>query len=103
MERIGVALYSAPLFRPPCPRRSREVVDFVDLASIEFNMPKQKTHKGIKKRFTVTAKGKAKHRNANRGHLLSGKSGKSKRQNRVDGVLDNYHADRIIEALRPIL
>ena len=103
MERIGVALYSAPLFRPPCPRGSREVVDFVDLASIEFNMPKQKTHKGIKKRFTVTAKGKAKHRNSNRGHLLSGKSGKSKRQNRVDGVLNNYHADRIIEALRPIL
>lgn len=66
-------------------------------------MPKQKTHKGIKKRFTVTAKGKAKHRNVNRGHLLSGKSGKSKRQNRVDGVLENYHADRIYEALRPIL
>ena len=103
MERIGVALYSAPLFRLACPRGSREGVDFVDLASIEFNMPKQKTHKGIKKRFTVTAKGKAKHRNSNRGHLLSGKSGKSKRQNRVDGVLDNYHADRIIEALRPIL
>ena len=33
-------------------------------------MPKQKTHKGMKKRFTVTATGKAKHRKANRGHRL---------------------------------
>ena len=66
-------------------------------------MPKQKTHKGIKKRFTVTAKGKAKHRKAFRGHLLSGKPGKRKRHLRQDGVLENYQADRIIEALRPIL
>lgn len=66
-------------------------------------MTKQKTHKGIKKRFTVTAKGKAKHRKAFRGHLLSGKSGNHKRHLRQDGVLDNYQADRIIEALRPIL
>lgn len=103
METNGGALYSAPLFRPVCFCSGREIVEFVDLATIEFKMPKQKTHKGIKKRFTVTAKGKAKHRNSNRGHLLSGKSGKSKRQNRIDGVLDNYHADRIVEALRPIL
>ena len=46
-------------------------------------MPKQKTHKGIKKRFTVTAKGKAKHRKAFRGHLLSSKSGKRKRNLRA--------------------
>ncbi len=84
-------------------RERINVLIFANFATIECNMPKQKTHKGIKKRFTVTAKGKAKHRNANRGHLLSGKSGKNKRQNRQDGVLDNYQADRIIEALRPIL
>ena len=66
-------------------------------------MPKQKTHKGIKKRFTVTAKGKVKHRKAFRGHLLSGKTGKRKRHLRQDGVLDNFQADRVIEALRPIL
>ena len=103
METNGGGLYSAPLFRPPRLRGGRTTVYFLAPATIEFNMPKQKTHKGIKKRFTVTAKGKAKHRNANRGHMLSGKSGKSKRQNRQDGVLDNYQADRIIEALRPIL
>ena len=32
-------------------------------------MPKQKTHKGMKKRFKITASGKAKHRTANRGHI----------------------------------
>ena len=51
----------------------------------------------------MTANGKAKHRNASRGHLLSKKTGKRKRQLRKDGVLDNYQADRIVEALRPIL
>ena len=66
-------------------------------------MPKQKTHKGMKKRFTVTATGKVKHRKANRGHLLSAKSGKRKRNLRQDGVLANYQADTVIEALRPSL
>ncbi|MFN9371692.1 MAG: 50S ribosomal protein L35, partial [Planctomycetaceae bacterium] len=32
-------------------------------------MPKQKTHKGIKKRYKLTATGKAKHRKSSRGHL----------------------------------
>lgn len=64
-------------------------------------MPKQKTHKGIKKRFTVTAKGKAKCRSPFRGHLLSHKSGKRKRQNRCDTVLTGANAIMIAEALRP--
>ena len=37
-------------------------------------MPKQKTHKGMKKRFKVTATGKIKHKSAYRGHILSSKS-----------------------------
>jgi large subunit ribosomal protein L35 len=32
-------------------------------------MPKQKTHKGTKKRFRLTAKGKVKHRQAGTSHL----------------------------------
>ena len=64
-------------------------------------MPKQKTHKGMKKRFTVTAKGKAKCRSPFRGHLLSHKSGKRKRQNRCDTVLTGPNAAMIIEGLRP--
>ena len=36
-------------------------------------MPKQKTHKGTKKRFRLTASGKAKHRQAGTSHLASRK------------------------------
>ncbi|MBS0203712.1 MAG: 50S ribosomal protein L35 [Planctomycetes bacterium] len=64
-------------------------------------MPKQKTHKGIAKRFTVTASGKAKCRSAFRGHLLSHKSGNRKRHNRADTVLVGADALMIREALRP--
>jgi large subunit ribosomal protein L35 len=64
-------------------------------------MPKQKTHKGIKKRFAVTARGKAKHRKANRGHFLGPKTGKRKRQLRQDGVLTGVNARMIVDALRP--
>lgn len=38
-------------------------------------MPKMKTHKGLKKRVKVTAKGKVRYKSANSGHLMSGKSG----------------------------
>ncbi len=64
-------------------------------------MPKQKTHKGMKKRFKVTASGKAKHRKAFRGHLLSSKSPKRKRNLRQDGVLSGASAKMIQEGLRP--
>jgi large subunit ribosomal protein L35 len=43
-------------------------------------MPKMKTHKSIRKRFRVTAKGKLKRRQAGKKHLLSHKTGKRKRQ-----------------------
>jgi large subunit ribosomal protein L35 len=42
-------------------------------------MPKQKTHKGIQKRMRVTRKGKVLRRKANRGHLMSTKSGSRRR------------------------
>lgn len=64
-------------------------------------MPKQKTHKGIKKRFKLTASGKAKHRKAFRGHKLSHKNAKRKRQLRQDNVVDGVRAEMILEALRP--
>ena len=41
-------------------------------------MPKLKTHKGLKKRIRVGAKGKIKRSRAEKGHLLSGKSGRRK-------------------------
>ena len=43
-------------------------------------MPKQKTHKGLKKRVKVTASGKVKHKRPGCGHLMSGKNAKRKRR-----------------------
>jgi len=67
-------------------------------------MPKQKTHKGISKRFKLTANGKAKHKKAYRGHRLSHKGGKRTRQLRADGVLTSAkQTATVVEALRPAL
>jgi len=62
---------------------------------------KPKTHKGMKKRFKVTASGKVKCRSASRGHLLSHKSGKRKRQLRHDTVLTTWETKLIAEGLAP--
>ncbi|MFO1020705.1 MAG: 50S ribosomal protein L35 [Planctomycetales bacterium] len=64
-------------------------------------MPKQKTHKGIKKRFKLTAKGKAKYRSPNRGHIMSSKSPKRKRDLRRDGVVSGAPAKVVAEGLLP--
>jgi len=64
-------------------------------------MPKQKTHKGMSKRFKVTASGKVAHRNAYRGHKLSHKSAKRKQDLRADNMVEGKDAKNIIEALRP--
>lgn len=42
-------------------------------------MPKQKTHKGSRKRFRVSANGKLKRSQAGKKHLNSHKAGKRKR------------------------
>ena len=51
-------------------------------------MPKQKTHKGTKKRFRLTASGKAKHRQAGTSHLQARMSQKRKRNLRGTGTVD---------------
>lgn len=62
-------------------------------------MPKQKTHKGVKKRFRLTAKGKVKHRQAGTSHLASRKTQKRKRNLRGTAVLAPMEADRVRGAL----
>ena len=52
-----------------------------------LTMPKMKTHKGIKKRVRVTAKGKIRYKRANAGHLMSGKSGNRCRAMRRPTIL----------------
>ena len=55
-------------------------------------MPKMKTHKGTKKRVRVTASGRLRHKRANAGHLMSGKSGKRCRTMRQSRVLKSAFA-----------
>ena len=43
-------------------------------------MPKLKTNKSAQKRIRITKSGKAKHFKASKGHLLTGKSSKRRRQ-----------------------
>jgi large subunit ribosomal protein L35 len=50
---------------------------------------KMKTHKGSKKRFRLTAKGKAKHRNCGTSHLNTRMSSKRKRKLRGTTTIDS--------------
>ncbi|MCC7084223.1 MAG: 50S ribosomal protein L35 [Pirellulales bacterium] len=62
-------------------------------------MPKIKTHKGVKKRFRATAKGKLKHRRAGTSHLNSRMEQKRIRNLRGTGVLHQADTKRLLEAL----
>ncbi len=62
-------------------------------------MPKQKTHKGTKKRFRLTATGKAKHRKAGTSHLATAVSKKRRRNLRGTGTVAVCMEPSIREAL----
>lgn len=62
-------------------------------------MPKQKTHKATKKRFRLTAKGKAKHRQSGTSHLAARMEHKRKRNLRGTTVLDKTATKMIVRAL----
>jgi large subunit ribosomal protein L35 len=62
-------------------------------------MPKQKTHKGIKKRFRLTAGGKAKHRSSGTSHLAARMEHKRKRNLRGTTVLSKADTRKIQDAL----
>lgn len=62
-------------------------------------MPKQKTHKGVKKRFRLTAKGKAKHRHSGTSHLATRLTQKQKRNLRGTTVTTSTNSKMIAEAL----
>ncbi len=64
-------------------------------------MPKQKTHKGIKKRVKVTATGKVKFHKHNKGHLQSGKSGNRRRRLRNTTTITGPFANIMIARLGP--
>ena len=62
-------------------------------------MPKQKTHKGVKKRFRLTAKGKVKHRQAGTSHLAARMTHKRKRMLRGTKVLAEEFTPQITTVL----
>ena len=62
-------------------------------------MPKQKTHKGTKKRFRLTASGKAKHRHSGTSHLAAAMSKKRKRNLRGTTTVDKTVLKSIQRAL----
>lgn len=62
-------------------------------------MPKQKTHKGVKKRFRLTANGKVKHRQAGTSHLAARKTHKRKRLLRGTKVLAEEFTSQITQVL----
>ncbi len=59
-------------------------------------MPKQKTHKGAKKRFRVTAGGRLKRSQAGKKHLNSPKAAKRKRHLRVKLVQGGTVAQKYV-------
>ncbi|MGL4944182.1 MAG: 50S ribosomal protein L35 [Thermoguttaceae bacterium] len=62
-------------------------------------MPKQKTHKGVSKRFRVTGTGKVKHRRSGTSHLAWRLTTKRKRKLRGTGVLSATETRRILRVL----
>ncbi|MBP3431752.1 MAG: 50S ribosomal protein L35 [Clostridia bacterium] len=58
-------------------------------------MPKQKTHSGVKKRFSVTASGKVKFARPNKGHFLTSKNKSRKRKLRKGSYIAGKNADNI--------
>ena len=63
-------------------------------------MPKLKTHKGMKKRFKVSANGKVSHKRCGSSHLMSHKNGKQIRRLRKKSFLSvSAEAHRIRNAL----
>jgi large subunit ribosomal protein L35 len=62
-------------------------------------VPKQKTHRGAAKRFGLTATGKVKRHKSGKGHILTKKSRKRKRNLRKPTLVDETDELRIKKAL----
>jgi large subunit ribosomal protein L35 len=62
-------------------------------------MPKLKTHKGAKKRFRLTAKGKIKRMKANMNHILTKKNRKRKRNLKQSTIVVKEEFKRLKELL----
>jgi large subunit ribosomal protein L35 len=63
-------------------------------------MPKMKRHKGLAKRFKVSARGKLRYNKNNAGHLMTSKSAKRRRRLRKKGeVINKKLASKMVRML----
>ena len=62
-------------------------------------MPKMKTHKGAKKRFSVTGTGKVRRLKANKSHILTKKTAKRKRHLRRATIVKTNGEARVLKRL----
>jgi large subunit ribosomal protein L35 len=62
-------------------------------------MPKMKTHKGAKKRFSVTGTGKIRRLKANKSHILTKKDAKRKRRLRRPAIVGTNGEVRVLKRL----
>lgn len=62
-------------------------------------MPKMKTHKGAKKRFTVTGSGKIRRLRANKSHILTKKDAKRKRRLRRAAIIATRGETKVLKRL----
>lgn len=62
-------------------------------------MPKMKSHKGAKKRFSVTASGKIRRLKANKSHILTKKDAKRKRRLRRATYITTNGETRVLKRL----
>ena len=62
-------------------------------------MPKMKTHKGAKKRFTVTGSGKVRRLRANKSHILTKKDAKRKRRLRRPAIIKTSGEAKVLKRL----
>ena len=62
-------------------------------------MPKMKSHKGARKRFTVTGTGKIRRLKANKSHILTKKDAKRKRRLRRAAIVTTNGEIRVIKRL----
>lgn len=62
-------------------------------------MKTRRTHKGLRKRFKLSAGGKPRFKKSFAGHLMSGKSGRRRQRLRRAGILTGAIADNVRRAL----
>ena len=64
-------------------------------------MPKLKTNKAAKKRYSLTATGKVKRTKSNRRHLLANKTRRQKKSGKVQGAYADKTCENTIKKLLP--